>query len=152
MKKYDLFTIIKPNLDNEETDKVVARVEEIVKTLGGSVVECDKMGGKKAWLQNITDKTTYFRNKAQSLGFKLKTSTPQSNMMSVLEFEDVSAYDIFLNLAEKCRIFVNPCGGDLANKLMRISHVGNTTIADIDDLFEKIQKIIKELKQTSQVA
>ena len=47
MKKYDLFTIIKPNLDNEEADKVVARVEEIVKTLGGDVVECDKMGRKK---------------------------------------------------------------------------------------------------------
>ena len=47
MKKYDLFTIIKPNLDNEEADKVVARVEEIVKTLGGEVLECDKMGRKK---------------------------------------------------------------------------------------------------------
>ena len=47
MKKYDLFTIIKPNLDNEEADKVVARVEEIVATLGGSVLECDKMGRKK---------------------------------------------------------------------------------------------------------
>ena len=47
MKKYDLFTIIKPNLDNDEADKVVARVEEIVKTLGGDVVECEKMGRKK---------------------------------------------------------------------------------------------------------
>ena len=47
MKKYDLFTIIKPNLDNDEADKVVSRVEEIVKTLGGSVGDCDKMGRKK---------------------------------------------------------------------------------------------------------
>lgn len=47
MKKYDLFTIIKPNLDNEEADKVVAKVEEIVKSLGGAVLECDKMGRKK---------------------------------------------------------------------------------------------------------
>ena len=47
MKKYDLFTIIKPNLDNDEADKVVSRVEEIVKTLGGSVISCDKMGRKK---------------------------------------------------------------------------------------------------------
>ena len=47
MKKYDLFTIIKPNLDNDEADKVVARVEEIVTTLGGAVLECDKMGRKK---------------------------------------------------------------------------------------------------------
>ena len=47
MKKYDLFTIIKPNLDNDEADKVVARVEDIVKSLGGSVSDCDKMGRKK---------------------------------------------------------------------------------------------------------
>ena len=47
MKNYDLFTIIKPNLDNDEADKVVARVEDIVKTLGGSVSNCDKMGRKK---------------------------------------------------------------------------------------------------------
>ena len=47
MRKYDLFTIIKPNLDNDEADKVVSRVEEIVKTLGGSVSDCDKMGRKK---------------------------------------------------------------------------------------------------------
>ena len=47
MKKYDLFTIIKPNLDNEEADKVVAKVEEIIVSLGGSVIEADKMGRKK---------------------------------------------------------------------------------------------------------
>lgn len=47
MKKYDLFTIIKPNLDTDEADKVVARVEEIVKNLGGNVDNCDKMGRKK---------------------------------------------------------------------------------------------------------
>ena len=47
MKKYDLFTIIKPNLDNDEADKVVAKVEEITKSLGGEVLEADKMGRKK---------------------------------------------------------------------------------------------------------
>ncbi len=47
MKKYDLFTIIKPNLDNDDADKVVARIEEIVKNLGGNVIEADKMGRKK---------------------------------------------------------------------------------------------------------
>ena len=47
MKKYDLFTIIKPNLDNDESDKVVAKVEEIIASLGGSVIDTDKMGRKK---------------------------------------------------------------------------------------------------------
>ena len=47
MKKYDLFTIIKPNLDNDEADKVVSRTDEIVKSLGGETVATDKMGRKK---------------------------------------------------------------------------------------------------------
>lgn len=47
MKKYDLFTIIKPNLDNDEADKVVSRIEEIVKSLNGEYSGCDKMGRKK---------------------------------------------------------------------------------------------------------
>ena len=47
MRKYDLFTIIKPNLDTDEADKVVVRVEEIVKSLGGNVETCEKMGRKK---------------------------------------------------------------------------------------------------------
>ena len=47
MKNYELFTIIEPNLDNEETEKVIARVEEIVKNLDGNVTECDKIGRKK---------------------------------------------------------------------------------------------------------
>ncbi len=47
MKKYELFTIIKPNLDNDEADKVVNKIEEIIKNFGGEVVEADKMGRKK---------------------------------------------------------------------------------------------------------
>ncbi len=47
MKKYELFTIIKPNLDNDEADKIVSKIEEMVKNLGGEVLESDKMGRKK---------------------------------------------------------------------------------------------------------
>ena len=31
MKKYELLATLKPNLDNEEADKVVAKVEELQK-------------------------------------------------------------------------------------------------------------------------
>ena len=47
MKTYELFTIIKPNLDNDEADKVASRVENAIKSLGGNVKECDKIGRKK---------------------------------------------------------------------------------------------------------
>jgi len=45
--KYELFTIIKPNLDNEEADKIITKLEDAIKALGGSVDHCDKMGRKK---------------------------------------------------------------------------------------------------------
>ena len=47
MKKYELLATIKPNLDNDEADKVIAKIEESVSSLGGSAVDTDKMGRKK---------------------------------------------------------------------------------------------------------
>ena len=44
---YELLATIKPNLDNDEADKVIARIEESVSSLGGSVIDTDKMGRKK---------------------------------------------------------------------------------------------------------
>ena len=47
MKKYELLATIKPNLDNDEADKVIARIEESVSSLGGIFIDTDKMGIKK---------------------------------------------------------------------------------------------------------
>ena len=57
MRKYELLTLIKPNMDTEEADKVVAKIEENIKTLGGSVASIDKMGRKKLAhdIQNFRD-------------------------------------------------------------------------------------------------
>lgn len=57
MKKYELLSIIKPNMDVEEADKVIAKIEETVKSMGGNVYETDKMGRKKLAhdIQNFRD-------------------------------------------------------------------------------------------------
>lgn len=57
MKKYELLTIIKPNMDAEEADKVVAKIEESIKALGGSVSATEKLGRKKLAhdIQNFRD-------------------------------------------------------------------------------------------------
>ncbi len=47
MKKYELLATLKPNLDNDEADKIVAKVEEIITGFGGKVDEIEKMGRKK---------------------------------------------------------------------------------------------------------
>jgi len=47
MKKYELLATIKPNLDNDEAEKISAKIEELVSSLGGSVSETEKLGRKK---------------------------------------------------------------------------------------------------------
>ena len=47
MRTYELLSIIKPNIDSEEFDKVVAKIEENIATLEGKVLSTDKMGRKK---------------------------------------------------------------------------------------------------------
>ena len=47
MRTYELLSIIKPNIDSEEYDKIVAKIEETVTSLKGKVLSTDKMGRKK---------------------------------------------------------------------------------------------------------
>ena len=47
MRTYELLSIIKPNIDSEEFDKLTAKIEETFVSLGGKVLTTDKMGRKK---------------------------------------------------------------------------------------------------------
>lgn len=60
MGKYELLSAIKPNLDNDEADKVVAKIEEAIQTLGGDVVDTEKMGRKKSAYDIQGYRDTYY--------------------------------------------------------------------------------------------
>lgn len=105
----------------------------------------EKAGGKEAWLEIIANKAKYFRNRSLELGFTIPTY-PLSNMLTPLYFEDISAYDLFVYLKDNFQIYINPCGGELAHRLFRVSHIGNTTLEDVDDLLDKIQLAIRAIK------
>lgn len=47
MKNYELLTIFKPNLDAEEVDKNLSKLEETIKGYKGKVLSYDKIGRKK---------------------------------------------------------------------------------------------------------
>ncbi len=60
MKTYELLTIIKPTLDQEESDKIIEKIEETVKSYKGKVVSTDKMGRKRLAFEVATFKDGYF--------------------------------------------------------------------------------------------
>ena len=72
MKKYELMTIFKPNLDAEEVDKLIEKISSVIVDFGGSVESTDKVGRKKLAyeIQNFRD------------GFFVtsKISLPESNV------------------------------------------------------------------------
>lgn len=47
MKNYELLTIFKPNLDAEEIEKNLSKIEETITGYKGKVVSTDKIGRKK---------------------------------------------------------------------------------------------------------
>ena len=47
VKNYELLSIIKPNFDAEEVDKVIAQLDEYVTNLGGKILDNEKVGRKK---------------------------------------------------------------------------------------------------------
>ena len=57
MKTYELLSIIKPNIDSDEADKIIAKIEETIVGYEGSVIDTDKMGRKKLSydIQNFRD-------------------------------------------------------------------------------------------------
>ncbi len=105
----------------------------------------EKSGGHECWIKSIAQKAQYFREKAQAMGLKIP-DYPKSNTLTPLYFENIDASKVVKILRDKYQIFVNPCGGDLAKNLLRVSHIGNTTIEDIDDLLEKLKLSIDEVE------
>ncbi|MBO6257244.1 30S ribosomal protein S6 [bacterium] len=57
MRKYELMSVFKPNLDAEEVDKIIEKINSIITEFGGSVESVDKAGRKKLAydIQNFRD-------------------------------------------------------------------------------------------------
>ena len=57
MRTYELLTVFKPNLDAEEVDKALDKLNAFVKEVGGKVESTDKSGRKKLAydIQNFRD-------------------------------------------------------------------------------------------------
>lgn len=57
MKTYELLTVFKPNLDAEEVDKLIAKLNDTIVEFGGKVESTDKIGRKKLAydIQNFRD-------------------------------------------------------------------------------------------------
>lgn len=111
----------------------------------------DSIGGKEILLNKIKEKALHFRKFAKEKGLKIADKYPLSNTLTPVICENYKAGELVKSLRDNFGLCVNPCGGDMADKMFRVSHIGNTTTEDIDNLIEKITLLTNKQNYTEDI-
>ena len=67
-------------------------------------------------------------------------------MLTPVICDNIKAGELVKHLRDKYELCVNPCGGELADKMFRVSHIGNTILEDYTELIDKIKLSVSEIK------
>lgn len=93
--------------------------------------------GIEAEREKIKELKLDFIEKIKGLPLNLFSKT-NSNAMTAIEPQNVSAYRIFLILKDEYDIWICPNGGELKEKIFRVGHIGNLSISDNNKLIEAL--------------
>ena len=104
-----------------------ARIREIMKTGVESIVEQTAL------------RAFYFRERIKSFSIKVPVF-PLSNALTPILF-DGNAKEIYQTLKEKYGLVLTPSGGSLADKMLRVGHLGALTHSDYDKLSEALTSV-----------
>lgn len=91
-------------------------------------------GGIKTEHEKIAELTNYFRKRIKDYPFEF-IARDKSNAVTALHPVTCGATKIVCLLKNKYNIWVCPNGGDLADRVFRIGHIGNIKKEDYDTLF-----------------
>ena len=94
------------------------------------------------------ERALYFRNGIKHLPLKMFVpSEYASNCVTALSpiNQNVNAHKIFEIIKDEYDIWICPNGGDLAEKVFRVGHIGSITKEEIDKGIEILKNIIAEV-------
>lgn len=91
--------------------------------------------------KRIADIAVHFREGIKDLPLTI-ASPSLSNAVTPLMPEGISAYKIFQVLEDKYHIWVCPSGGELRDRLFRVGHMGDLTLADNELLIGALREVI----------
>ncbi len=95
--------------------------------------EIEAAGGVGAEIARVRELAEDFRGKIKDLPLEI-CSESMSNAVTPIHPKNVSAYDIFTTLKDEYGIWVCPNGGELADKIFRVGHIGALTKDDNETL------------------
>jgi aspartate aminotransferase-like enzyme len=109
----------------------------ILRQIHARLKEINSLGVEKE-TEKIREIAQDFRLKIKELPFEI-ASESMSNAVTPLHPINASAYKIFEILKDEYNIWVCPNGGELADKIFRVGHMGALTTADNDTLIQALQ-------------
>lgn len=102
-------------------------------------------GGPKTETDRVAGIASDFRERIKDLPFTMYAQTP-SNAVTSLYTPDISAKEIFTLLKDEYGIWICPNGGELAEMVFRVGHIGNLTIEDNTSLIEALHDAVSRLR------
>lgn len=99
--------------------------------------EIKALGGAEAETAKIAALAKDFRDKIAQFDFEI-VSESMSNAVTPLHPKSASAYEIFTILKDEYDIWVCPNGGELADKIFRVGHIGYLSTEDNDVLISAL--------------
>ncbi|WP_294379226.1 alanine--glyoxylate aminotransferase family protein [uncultured Clostridium sp.] len=108
----------------------------IILQLHEALIKIKKYGVQNS-IQDIKKLAEYFRENIKELPFDIPSES-LSNCLTPLKPKKNNAYDIYMYLKSNYGIVLCPNGGELRNSLVRVGHIGDLSIKDIDKLIRAL--------------
>lgn len=106
----------------------------------------ESAGGIENQNRLARDRAEYFRNAIKELPFKLfSAEKDSSNCVTALcpTKPGVNAHKIFEIIKNEYKIWICPNGGDMAEKVFRVGHIGSISKEEIDTLVDAFKDLVK---------
>lgn len=113
-----------------------------LRQINARLKEIEAAGGVESETQKIAALAQDFREKIKDLPFEI-VSNSMSNAVTPLHPLNVSAYQVFTTLKDEYGIWVCPNGGEQADKIFRVGHIGALTKEDNTTLVNALRDMQK---------
>ena len=104
--------------------------------------EIEAAGGVAAEVAKAKEMAEYFRDRITDLPLDIVSESLSNAVTPLHPTNGMSAYDIFLRLKDKYRIWICPNGGELKDKIFRVGHMGYLTENDYDSLIDALKEVL----------
>ena len=103
-------------------------------------------GGARAELKRAADLAADFRRRIQGMPFELLSESPANGVTALRVAPGVSAKELFARMKDEHGIWVCPNGGELAESVFRVGHMGALTPADNELLASALAEVLADME------